>query len=864
MEDTELRWLEQPGGGPAPVTFGVPWERGALPEPGPFCLTGGGRDYPAQTWPAAYWPDGSVKWTAHAAVVEPEGAPYRLKSGPAGAGISGRLEIERRPDSLRIDTGRMVCTVGTGGRDIIRSITVGGKTVCNGAWLAAVKQTEEENGAVRRRSASASAVEKAEIEKEGPLRCVVRMQGIHRPAAGKDGWLPFILRLEFFAGLSEIRITHTFLYDGDPARDFVGGVGMVFRAPLSGPAYNRHAGFAGGSGLFSEPVELLDTWHPRIPAALYRRQIAGKPLDISPAGQPEAAQVAGRLPVWNSFRLVQDSADHYGIAKRTRPGCCWVEAVHGRRAAGLAFAGSPAGGLAVGLEDFWQKYPRSAQIDGMAGSSAELRMWLWSPDCPAMDLRHYDTETYVETYYEGFDELRSTPCGIANTNRLTVWCFDTLPRREMLRECARRTRSRPQLVCRPETYHRRGAFGVWSLPDTRTPTRALLERQLDACAAFYRDEIERRRWYGFWDYGDVMHTYDDARHCWKYDMGGYAWQNTELMPTLWLWLSFLRSGRADIYRMARAMTRHSAEVDVYHAGEYAGLGSRHNVRHWGCGCKEARISMAAHSRYEYYLTGDERLGELMDAEKDADFALLRLDPMRHYYPKGAFPTHARSGPDWSAFCSNWMTRWERFQDTRYRDKLLTGIDCLKHMPLRLISGTTFGYDPETGRLFHFTEEPGAHLMICQGAPEIWMELCPLLGDPVWEDMLAEYGRFYMLSPEERAARSGLHIKSRGFSFPVFAASMAAFAARHDRDAALADRIWALLLHRSPERDMRILAGPRPVPEGETPEKMVELPGVTTNTVSQWALNVIQCLELIGDRLDLPENAGGDTDGESRG
>ena len=56
--------------------------------------------------------------------------------------------------------------------------------------------------------------------------------------------------------------------------------------------------------------------------------------------------------------------------------------------------------------------------------------------------------------------------------------------------------------------------------------------------------MEQRRWYGFWDYGDVMHTYDPTRHAWRYDVGGFAWDNTELMPDLWLWYSFLRTGRA--------------------------------------------------------------------------------------------------------------------------------------------------------------------------------------------------------------------------------------------------------------------------------------------------------------------------------
>ena len=60
-----------------------------------------------------------------------------------------------------------------------------------------------------------------------------------------------------------------------------------------------------------------------------------------------------------------------------------------------------------------------------------------------------------------------------------------------------------------------------------------------------------------------MHNYDFGRHEWRYDVGGWAWANTELMPDMLLWFTFLRTGRADIFRMAEAMTRHTGEVDVY-------------------------------------------------------------------------------------------------------------------------------------------------------------------------------------------------------------------------------------------------------------------------------------------------------------
>ena len=163
-----------------------------------------------------------------------------------------------------------------------------------------------------------------------------------------------------------------------------------------------------------------------------------------------------------------------------------------------------------------------------------------------------------------------------------------------------RLRPRPARLL-PDYYHTLKVFGLWSLPDRSTPAKTNIEDQLDKAFAFYHNEIDQRRWYGFWDYGDVMHTYDTTRHEWRYDIGGFAWDDTELAPNLWLWYSFLRTGRADIFRMAENLTRQSQEVDVYHIGPWKGLGSRHNVRHWGDGAKEVRISQALFKRPYYYL-----------------------------------------------------------------------------------------------------------------------------------------------------------------------------------------------------------------------------------------------------------------------
>lgn len=39
-----------------------------------------------------------------------------------------------------------------------------------------------------------------------------------------------------------------------------------------------------------------------------------------------------------------------------------------------------------------------------------------------------------------------------------------------------------------------------------------------------------------------MHSYDYNRHTWRYDVGGFAWDNTELASNMWLWYNFYVRG----------------------------------------------------------------------------------------------------------------------------------------------------------------------------------------------------------------------------------------------------------------------------------------------------------------------------------
>ena len=93
--------------------------------------------------------------------------------------------------------------------------------------------------------------------------------------------------------------------------------------------------------------------------------------------------------------------------------------------------------------------------------------------------------------------------------------YDTVPSDDELMKQAETVQKPSVLVATPEYYHEVKAMGEWSLPSKDTPLKKWLEEELDKAFAFYKNEVEQRHWYGLWDYGDIMHTYDAQRHCWS-------------------------------------------------------------------------------------------------------------------------------------------------------------------------------------------------------------------------------------------------------------------------------------------------------------------------------------------------------------
>ena len=888
-DDTELRWLE-PVAAAVGTTTGVPWPRGELKPTDPLRVTAAdGSAVPAQTWPTAFWPDGSVKWTAVA--LGPTTSPrFRIAPGTPPAGPA--VKLATNADAIDVDTGVVRCTVATSGDVLIRSVVRDGKPTLTNGRLVALRQDGPGDAPLVRRQPFAGHVDAAVVEHAGPVRVVVKLTGTHRG----DGraWLPFVVRLYFYAGSDAVRVVHTFVFDGDEQTDFLCGLGLRFDVPLRDAPHDRHVRFVGQDhGLFAEAVRTV-TGLRRDPGADVRRaQTDGKP---TPPAAEWASGLGGRMdvvPAWGDFTLSQLSADGFQIRKRTVTGCAWIAAAAGRRAAGVGYVGGITGGVSFGLRDFWQRHPTQLDVRNAHTDAAEVTLWLWSPEAQPMDLRFYHGTMGMETYdaqnvgldvtYEDYEPGYGSPFGIARTSELLLRAEAATPSRDALVAFADVVRKPPVLVASAGRYLRAGVFGKqWTLPDRSGPTKTWVEDKLSAQLDQYIKEVDQRSWYGFWDFGDVRHTYDADRHEWRYDVGGFAWDNSELSPDLWLWLSFLRTGRADVYRLAEAMTRHTGEVDVYHVGRFAGLGTRHGVQHWGDSSKQSRVSTAAYRRPFYFLTGgDERAGDLLREQRHAIEAEKKIVVRRKlglHAPSLPLPPVEDPPPggdvklgmmEFANAMAAWMTEAERTGDAAWHRRIVEAMRGIGTLPIGFFTpGWSMNID--TG---HVTDggHKGitlSHLTACFGLPEVASELVATYGPdaPAFADAWAQYGRLYGGTNPERAKELGAldaadgtggAAPRRGDGGPggVFkeatlrdAHSRAtAFAARHAKDDRLARRAWAELLGprfspNAPQAKTLHVVGP------DVLNPVDEMPGLSTNNSAQWSLAAIECLALVGDAV----------------
>ena len=835
------------------TSFGSCWKKGEVNEEKFTVKNSRGERIAVQNEIAARWPDGSVKWARHTADSEKLGETVTVYPGVEHAGSKEtdfrRIVVLHMMDCYQIDAGRIKMRIPEAGSDCL----VGQVWMDGILRLQAVRpvfeleqREEDEECKVIRQYHCKSRVDQVEIELDGPLLCVLKFQGVY---CSKTNQMPFSIRLQVGLDSDELKFENTCFYYGKEQRDFMKGMGLRFDAALTGEPWNRHVKYGTDQGkILHEVANYLYSYTPRTPEELRKAQIDGNILSYPPTSpMGELVREASReLPIWNRYQMTQIAHNAYQVQKQTKKECCFLDIESGCHALGTMAVAGEKGGIMIGIRDFWQRFPTGLEVDRLTDKTAYCFAWFYSPQAMAMDYRHYDTRSYQMSNYEGYPEFGASADAIATTNECFVKLTDSVPTNKAFEEFTERTQKPAVYVADPKTYHEKHAFGYWSLPCKNTKEEQKLEHLMEQAVIFYQGEIEKRSWYGIYNYGDLMHSYDEVRHCWKYDFGGCAWQNTELVPTYWLWLYFMRTGREDVFTLAEAMSRHCSETDVYHFGPLKGIGSRHNVRHWGCPCKEPRISMAGHHRPMYYLTGDRRIGDYFEETLSGPESLKNIC---HYYVNEGSKTklQIRTGPDWAAFVSDWMTAYERTLDEEYRKKVINGIEGIKKAPMQLGSGPSFYFDPDTGDMQYRGEFPeNIHLTLCLGGPQIWLEAAEALDCEELYQLAADYGKLYLMTAEERELATDGLCKNKRYGMNYVSAGLSAFSAMKKQDNVLAKRAWETLMDASPcHHNSRGFVEETYAVTGSGKD-LEDIPWIATNYVSQWCLNVIMALEFIRD------------------
>lgn len=570
-------WIEETAGidRPAePVLGGAPVARGTLHGGGWFTLRReDGREFLLEGTPAAYWPDGSVKWLQLCGSVDLAGGQRNaFVLAPAQAAPADGLQAMERNGRVEISGGGLTIRVTA---DPARVLDVRDETdapLLYGAGLSARLRLAPPDGPARPAVAWTFDPAAVEIVVQSAERVVVKLPG--RFVEGDRLVAELVVFIEARRNTRRIGLEPVFIYLGDPDRDLVAELTLTAHSVFSGETARYDFANAQGRG--------------------YR----------------DVLQPYEEGPSWPQARQVQLGSTFYRTEKRTGAAGSWTKAVEGQRSQGWCRLSNEQGGLTAALRYFWQEYPRALSVDADTG---DVTIGLIPPEAEPLDLRRYSPLIWGKAVYEYGEAGSPFPAqwkgatGIAKASEVLLHFH---PAGEELAAEVGLAFAHPALpVTEPEQAFASGAFGPVGAAREQGPREATLSELTD----FVINEREARGWYGLMHFGDMQMSYYAEWDRWAFDDGGYAWVNSESIPDWGLWLMALRHGRTDWLKAAIEMTRHNRDVDVYHRGNFRGSGTRHNVNHWGCGDKEWRVSMPLVRRLHYYLTGDPWTREVIES-----------------------------------------------------------------------------------------------------------------------------------------------------------------------------------------------------------------------------------------------------------
>ncbi|MBN2296050.1 MAG: hypothetical protein JXM70_26700 [Pirellulales bacterium] len=568
-----------------PVTSGIPFGQGVLQKPGDVALFDEkGNEIPLQTETLARWPDGSIRWLLLDFQIDLQAKQRRVLDLRYGKGIQRKavvdpVSVEERDGQVVVDTGPMELRLG-GKSDSLPSggllgtvsldLDGDGKITKNERILDAedvdILLTDTEGQEFRLGSPTNVLIEQA-----GPIRACVRLEGKH--VSQKGSMFRYIVRLHAYRGQPFVKCYYTFINDQQKS--------------LMASVRELNLKIARPKAADEQPA---DNWCI-VDEKLYTDR-----------------------PSRGHESVVQWDESHYN--RNGKPA--------GRRAAGWAALGVRRAGVAVGLREFWQNWPKSAEIE-----DDTLAMGI----CPALPKGLYAGKPLEEEnklYYHVRDGVHSIKTGTAKTHELWLRFLGGRPDIDSLSHFYQATEDPLPATCDPQYVCKTKAAGNLRPADPKKyfGYDAWLERALNA----HLEQRDKEREYGMLNYGD---WFGERK---------VNWGNLEYDLAHGLFLQYLRSGNRECFLRAEQAARHHIDVDVIHAtnplmknpwGAPPKVGEMwlHCLNHTGGYYKDGQLPVShpyhmGHSTNfghvwltgdleYYYLTGDRRAREVVMQMADA-------------------------------------------------------------------------------------------------------------------------------------------------------------------------------------------------------------------------------------------------------
>ncbi|MCY2966785.1 MAG: hypothetical protein NT069_24675 [Planctomycetota bacterium] len=474
-----------------PVTSGVPFGQGVLWDGDSTALfAANGDQLPLQTEVLSRWADGSVRWLLLDFAVdlrphEKQLLTLRHGSSVRRAPVADGVRVVSSEDSVVLRTGPMQSILSLKHFRLLDDVRLDRNQ--DGEFSEDERVTSSSNAGIMLRTPDGEtftadqATAQATVEQDGPLRACVRWEGQH--ASHQGTMFRYVLRIHAFRGQPFLKMHYTFINDYQ-------------------------------SELMAKIDSLALTFSLR-----------------------DAEQVTyvtdGKLS--SGGRLFQLDDRSYAIDGRSA----------GQRAHGWIAQGNATTGMAVGLREFWQNWPK-----GLQQNPGMLQVEI-CPDFPSGQYDEKPLEEECQLYYYLRGGVYSFKIGVARTHELWATFFPGAPDVARLTEFFEATEKPLLAQCAPEYIGTTEAMGRFPPAD---PGRfGGYDHWMNLFFDQHLADRGRFREYGMLNNGDWYNTNWDS------------WGNLEYDTSRIWFLQYLRTGDRRYFDRAEQAVQHYIDVDIVHA-----------------------------------------------------------------------------------------------------------------------------------------------------------------------------------------------------------------------------------------------------------------------------------------------------------